>query len=247
MKNQSSKSSAPIIVSTIILTSVLFLTACSSKKMAKVTPPPPTPVAPTATLAATPNVVQQGQATTLTWQTTSATETTIEGLGVVPGSGSRTLAPDRSKTFTLVAKGAGGTAEASTRVIVNPAAAQMAQPSPSEVDSLAKNLKDVFFDFNVASIRADEAPVTKNDASLLARHSEVSILVEGHCDERGSEEYNLALGASRANAVKEALIQQGVDASRINTVSYGKEKPFCTQDTEECWQQNRRDHLVVQR
>ncbi len=231
----------------VVLTGILLLTACSSKKMAKVTPPPAPPTAPTATLTATPSVVQQGQATTLTWQTTSATDTNIEGLGTVPPSGSRSLAPGSSQTYTLVAKGAGGTVEASTRVTVNPAAAKATPTSPGEVDNFAKSLKDVFFDYDVANIRADETPVTTNDAGLLARHPEVSVLVEGHCDDRGSEEYNLVLGTSRAKAVKEALIKQGVDASRIKTVSYGKEKPFCTQENQECWQQSRRDHLVVQR
>jgi peptidoglycan-associated lipoprotein len=129
---------------------------------------------------------------------------------------------------------------------VNPAAARAVPASAGEVENLAKNLKDVFFDFDAAVIRADEATITKDDASLLARHPEAGILVEGHCDDRGSEEYNLVLGTSRATAVKEALVRQGVDASRIKTVSYGKEKPFCAQENEECWQQNRRDHLVVQ-
>jgi peptidoglycan-associated lipoprotein len=241
--NHSFRPSAPLIV----LASMLLLTACSGKKMAKVTPPSaPPPVAPTAALAANPNVVQQGQATALTWRTTSATDITIEGLGGVPASGSRSITPGSSQTYTLVAKGAGGTAEASARVTVNPAAAQVAPASPSDIDSFTRGLKDVFFDFNAANIRPDEAPVTKDDASLLAQHSGVNILIEGHCDERGSEEYNLALGESRANSVKASLIRQGVDASRIKTVSYGKEKPFCTQESEECWQQNRRDHLVVQ-
>jgi peptidoglycan-associated lipoprotein len=239
--NYSFRSSAPLIV----LAGTLFLTACS-KKTAKVAPPSaPPPVAPTATLAATPTVLQQGQATTLTWQTTSATDITIEGLGGVPASGSRSVTPVSSQTYTLVAKGAGGTAEASARVTVNPAAAQVASASPED-DGFASNLKDVFFDFSAANIRPDEVPVTKDDASLLAQHSGVNILIEGHCDERGSEEYNLALGESRANSVKASLIRQGVDASRIKTVSYGKEKPFCTQEKEECWQQNRRDHFVVQ-
>jgi peptidoglycan-associated lipoprotein len=233
--------------SMVLLTGMLFLTACS-KKVTKVTPPaPPSPVAPTATLAATPSAVQQGQATTLTWQTTSATDITIEGIGAVPASGSRSVTPDSSKTYTLVAKGAGGTAEASARVTVNAAPAKAARALPSDSDSFARNLKDVFFDFDAANIRADEAPVTKNDANLLAQHPGVNVLIEGHCDDRGSEEYNLALGVSRANSVRAALIQQGVDSGRIKTVSYGKEKPFCTQENEPCWQQNRRDHLVVQR
>jgi peptidoglycan-associated lipoprotein len=72
-------------------------------------------------------------------------------------------------------------------------------------------------------------------------------LIEGHCDDRGSEEYNLALGESRAETMKKALVTAGVDASRARTISYGKEKPFCTEETDSCWQQNRRDHLKLNR
>jgi peptidoglycan-associated lipoprotein len=233
--------------STAVLTGILFLTACSSKKMTTTkTPPAPPPVAPTATLAAAPNVIQQGQSTTLTWQTSGATQIAINGLGTVPAAGSRSVAPGSTQTYTLTATGAGGTTEARAMVTVNPKAAAAAPTAATDGDSLAR-IKDVFFDFNVAAIRADEVPVTQSDAHLLAQHPEVSVLIEGHCDDRGSEEYNLALGVSRATAVKTALIQQGVDAARIKTVSYGKEKPFCTKEDESCWQQNRRDHFVVQR
>jgi peptidoglycan-associated lipoprotein len=75
----------------------------------------------------------------------------------------------------------------------------------------------------------------------------VKIQIEGHCDDRGSEEYNLALGASRANSLKDALSRSGVSTDRISTISYGKEKPFCNADDDQCWQQNRRDHFVYQR
>ena len=224
----------------------LFLTACS-KKVAKVTPPPPPPPgAPTATLAASPDVLQQGQSTQLTWQTTNATEVTIEGLGTVPASGSRSTTPGSSTTYTLVAKGPGGTRDASARVTVNPMAKAMPTASPSEQDLFASNVKDVFFDFNKYDLRPDEAQVAQHNASFLAQHPDIKVLVAGHCDDRGSEEYNLALGASRANSVKQALEQQGVNSGQIATASYGKERPFCTQDNEECWQQNRRDHFVFQ-
>lgn len=122
-----------------------------------------------------------------------------------------------------------------------------AKPQPSESDLFAKNVRDVFFNFDDSAIRSDQAPVTQSDATFLSQHSGVNVLIEGHCDDRGSEMYNLALGERRANTVKEALIRQGVDPNRIKTVSYGKEKPFCTEDNEQCWQQNRRDHFVLQR
>jgi peptidoglycan-associated lipoprotein len=233
---------------TAALAGMLLLAACS-KKVAKVTPPPPPPpTAPTATLAANPNVIQQGQSTTLTWQTANANDITIAGLGTVSPSGSRTVTPGTSTTYTLIAKGPGGTEDATTRVTVNPApAAKAVTPQPSEEELFAKNMKDVFFDFNKAAIRPDEVAVSDNDAQFLEQHGDIKIMVEGHCDDRGSEEYNLALGASRANSLKQSLEQQGINADRIETTSYGKEKPFCTQEDEQCWQENRRDHLVFER
>jgi len=234
----------------LALTAMLLLAACNSKKIAKVaqpvTPPPPPPE-PTATLSATPDSIQQGQSTVLSWQTTNATDITIEGLGVVPSSGSRSATPPASRTYTLIAKGSGGTSQASARITVNPPVTRGASPQPSDGDLFAKNVNDVFFDFDDSKIRSDEAAVTDKDASFLSQHSNINVLIEGHCDDRGSEIYNLALGESRANSVKEALIKHGVDPSRIKTVSYGKEKPFCDQENEQCWQQNRRDHFVLQR
>lgn len=230
------------------LSGTFFLAACN-KHVAKVTPPPPPPpAAPTATLAANPNVIQQGQSTTLTWRTMNANDITIEGLGTVPASGSRSVIPGESTTYTLIAKGPGGTNDASARVTVNPApAARVVTPQPSEADLFAKNVKDLFFDFNKANVRPDEVPVANNDAQFLDQHPDIKIMVEGHCDDRGSEEYNIALGVNRANTLKQSLEQEGVSADRINTISYGKEKPFCTADNEQCWQQNRRDHVVFER
>jgi peptidoglycan-associated lipoprotein len=231
------------------ISGMCFLVACHHQ-VAKVTPPPPPPppAAPTATLAANPNVIQQGQSTTLAWKTMNANDITIEGLGTVPASGSRSITPDASTTYTLVAKGPGGTNDASARVTVNPVpAAQVAAPQPSEEDLFAKNVKDLFFDFNKANVRPDEVQVTNNDAQFLDQHPDIKIMVEGHCDDRGSEEYNIALGVNRANTMKQSLEQEGVSSGRINTISYGKEKPFCTADDEQCWQQNRRDHVVLAR
>jgi len=225
-----------------------FILAGCSKKVAKVTPPaPPAPPSPTASLAASPDVIQQGQSTTLTWQTQHANDITIQGLGTVPASGSRTVKPDYSTTYTLTAKGPGGTQDADTRVTVNAApAARMATPGPTEADLFGRNVKDVYFNFDRYNIRPDEVQVTGTDAKFLDSHPDIKILVEGHCDDRGSEEYNLALGDSRAHSLKESLEKEGVSADRIKTVSYGKEKPFCTVDDEQCWQQNRRDHVIFQ-
>jgi peptidoglycan-associated lipoprotein len=231
----------------VALAGALLLSAACSKKVAKVTTPnPPAPTAPTATLAANPSVIQQGQSTVLTWQTNNASEITVAGLGTLPPSGSRTVVPSSSTTYTLVANGPGGTADASARVTVNVPMSK-AEPSPSDEDLFSKNVKDIFFDYNKADVRSDEMPTTQNNSAFLSQHPNVKVVIEGHCDDRGSEEYNLALGTSRAESAKQALVQQGIAAERITTVSLGKEKPFCNQDNEQCWQQNRVDHFVFAR
>jgi peptidoglycan-associated lipoprotein len=232
------------------LAGVLLLAGCH-KKAAKVTPPPPpapAPTAPTATLAANPSVILQGQSTVLTWQTSNANEITIAGLGTLLPSGSRSITPTESTTYTLVAKGPGGTKEVSARVTVNaPIAKVTAPPPPSDEDLFGKNVKDVFFDYDKSVIRPDQTSTVQNDAAFLSQHPNIKVLIEGHCDDRGSEEYNIALGTSRAESVKQVLLQHGISAERIKTISYGKEKPFCTQDNEQCWQQNRVDHFVFER
>jgi peptidoglycan-associated lipoprotein len=230
-----------------VLAGALSLAGCS-KKAAQATPPsaPPAPPAPTATLAASPDAIQPGQSAALTWQTQNASDITISGLGTVPASGTRSVAPNASTTYTLVAKGPGGTQDASARVTVNSLVAN-ATPAPSEEDLFAKNVRDVLFDYDKADIRSDQSLTAQNDASFLLQHPSIKVLVEGHCDDRGSEEYNLALGTSRAESLKRTLLLQGVSADRVKTISYGKEKPFCTQDNDQCWQQNRVDHFAIAR
>jgi peptidoglycan-associated lipoprotein len=110
-----------------------------------------------------------------------------------------------------------------------------------------QNVKDIFFDFDKYNIRADQEEVMRADAQFLAQHPAIKITIEGHCDERGSIEYNLALGDHRANSVREALVAAGVGADRIHTISYGKERPVCTEQNEGCWQRNRRAHFVYQK
>jgi len=219
------------------------------KKEAQATPPPPPPppAAPTATLAANPAVIEQGQSTTLTWQTNNASDIRIDGIGGVMASGSRTITPGSSTTYTLTAKGPGGTKDASTRVTVNLKVAQIPAPSISDEDLFAQNMKDVLFDYDKSNIRTDQANNAEKDGAFLAQHPSIKVVVEGHCDDRGSEEYNLALGTQRAESLKHSLLQQGVSVDRIKTVSYGKEKPFCTDDNEGCWQRNRADHLAFAR
>lgn len=106
-------------------------------------------------------------------------------------------------------------------------------------------LGDAMFDYDAADLRDDARTALAANAEFMKRNSAVQVLVEGHCDERGTSEYNLALGDRRANAAKDYVVSLGVDGSRVRTVSYGKERPSCDAETEDCWQQNRRAHFVI--
>ena len=162
------------------------------------------------------------------------------------GSSDRNLSCE--SVYTLTAKGPGGTQEASARITVNPVhTAQAPVSSVSEEELFNRNIKDVFFDFNKSDLRSDQGATAQGDATFLKQHASLGVVIEGHCDDRGSEEYNLALGDTRANSLKESLLAQGVSAERIKIISYGKEHPFCSDDNDACWQQNRRDHLALQR
>ena len=129
-----------------------------------------------------------------------------------------------------------------------------AQPPSLEPDILSADLatlnrkgylKDAFFDYDRAELREDARAALLADAQWLKKYPSAKIMIEGHCDERGTEEYNFALGDRRANAAREYLASLGVPATRIASVSYGKERPFCSQETESCWQENRRGHLLI--
>jgi len=234
------------IVAALASLMVLASAGCKKKEVAP-PPPPPPPPQPTASLTANPSTIQRGQSTTLTWQTTNATDVTLEGIGAVEANGSRQVTPSDSTTYRLTAKGAGGTQEATARVTVTQPPPPPVAAAPSDEELFNQNVKDAFFDFDKSDIRPDAQQALMADAAFLQQHPNIRFTVEGHCDERGSTEYNLGLGDRRATAVKDFLVQQGVSADRIRTISYGKEKPFCTEHTEDCWQQNRRGHFVYQR
>jgi peptidoglycan-associated lipoprotein len=119
-----------------------------------------------------------------------------------------------------------------------------AAPAESAADLFARNVKDIFFDYDKYGLREDQQGSANGNAQFLASHSDIQFEIEGHCDDRGSAEYNLALGDSRAQSVKDYLLRSGVSADRIHVISYGKERPFCTEDNDQCWQENRRAHFV---
>ena len=119
-----------------------------------------------------------------------------------------------------------------------------ARPQPKEFVAVA-DLKPIYFDFDKYDIRPGDAKVLDANAQWLKSNAEQLILIEGHCDERGTNEYNLALGERRAKSTMNYLVSQGVQASRITIISYGEERPTCTQKNEECWSKNRRAQFLV--
>jgi peptidoglycan-associated lipoprotein len=106
-------------------------------------------------------------------------------------------------------------------------------------------LTDIHFDYNDFTVRPQDSEILRANATWLSQHPNAKVQVEGHCDERGSEEYNIALGAKRAQAAKDFLVTLGVAASRLSTISYGKELPLCNEHEDSCWARNRRAHFVV--
>ncbi len=225
-----------------------LLSGCPSKTpVAQTPPPPPPPPAPTAVIQAVPATVEQGQSVTITWKTENASDVTIEQIGAVQASGSQTLTPTESVTYHITAKGPGGVQQADARVTLL-AVGGVSQPASPVEESAAPpdtaNRLDVFFDLDDFSIRPDQVSTINNDVQFLKEHPEVHVIVEGHCDEMGSTDYNLALGDKRAAGVKFALEKAGVKPTRIRTVSYGKELPVCTESSETCWKLNRRAHIT---
>lgn len=128
---------------------------------------------------------------------------------------------------------------------VEPKEAKLQEGAVSAKTEEPSALKDVLFDYDKYSIRDDARPVLDNVASFLKKNGTINISIEGHCDERGTNEYNLALGEKRAKAAKDYLISLGVMPARLSIITYGEEKPLCTEHNETCWQKNRRAHFVV--
>ncbi|HVB98857.1 MAG TPA: peptidoglycan-associated lipoprotein Pal [Candidatus Dormibacteraeota bacterium] len=237
----------------ILLVSALtvFAGACAKKHVAALppapTPPAAAPAPPTVKLSASPDFITRGQSSKLTWTSQNATHLDLEpSVGPVQSNGSSTVTPDQSTTYTITATGPGGNAVDTVRVTVGaPSVAQPSAPSATMAELFAQDVKDAFFDYNKADIRPDAQQALTQTAEFLRSHPGVDVTVEGHCDERGSLEYNLGLGQRRANAAKQFLVSLGISADRMTTMSWGKEHPFCTEHNETCWQQNRRAHFVM--
>jgi peptidoglycan-associated lipoprotein len=231
------------------LAAAAFTAGCGKKPVVSSPPPsaPPPAARPTVTLQANPTAVNKGDSSTLSWSSTNATQLTISPeVGAVAPEGSTKVTPSDSVTYTITASGPGGSADSSVRITV---AAPTAAPPPAVNATLEemflREVQDAYFDLDKADIRSDARSALAKSADFLRNYPQVKVVVEGHCDERGSTEYNLALGDRRAAAVKQYLVSLGIGADRMSTVSYGKEKPFCMESNENCWQKNRRGHFVM--
>ena len=235
-----------------LLAVAVMVAGCSHPRATPTTsapPPPPPPMPqPTVTLQASPAMIQKGESVTLTWSSTNATQLDLQpAVGQVAPEGSVRVTPDASTTYTITATGPGGNAQASARITV----AEPPPPPPAVTESLEdlfrKNVRDAFFDYDRSDIRPDARVALAQTAEFLRTNPSVRVTLEGHCDERGSTEYNIALGDRRAQAARQYLASLGVSADRMEAISFGKEKPFCTESNETCWQQNRRAHFVMAR
>jgi peptidoglycan-associated lipoprotein len=231
-----------------MLAAAVFAFGC--KQPPKPPPPPPAPApaqaTPTVTLQASPTTIDKGGTSTLSWNSTDATQLAITpDVGAVTAQGSTKVTPADSTTYTITATGPGGSASATASVTVNAPPAPVEQPKgPTDDELFMREVRDAYFDYDKADLRADARTALSKTADFLKNYPRFKVIIEGHCDERGSTEYNLGLGDRRATAVKQYLVSLGVAGDRISTVSYGKEKPFCMESNEACWQQNRRGHFV---
>lgn len=246
---------------TVALAAVMLvaLTACGKKKAATTTPPPPPPQAPAAEkpvinfFNAEPSTIEKGQGSSLRWSISNATNITIDqGIGQVSPNGRRTVYPADTTTYTLSAASSQGESTTSTVTVTvsTPPTTPAPVPAPpqSAAEMLAGQVKDVYFDYDKDDIRDDQQATLQGDATALkqifAAHPDFTVVIEGNCDERGSAEYNLGLGDRRASKTKEALVGMGVPADKLRTISYGKERPVCTDQAEECYQRNRHCHFA---
>lgn len=236
---------------------IVLAGACHKRIPAAVTPapaapaPPPPPGPPTCEITAVPGSITMGQSVTLSWTTNNATTVELNpGLGTQQAEGSTSVTPSGSTTYTLALTGQSGSGQCEARVTVTPAAPPSASVQESNIGTegagaSSSPFEDAFFAFNKSNIDASAETALTHDAAYLKSHPNLKIRIGGYCDQRGSEEYNLGLGQRRADAAKAFLVNSGVPADNIATVSYGKDRPFCTETTDACYQKNRRAHFVV--
>jgi peptidoglycan-associated lipoprotein len=235
-----------LLISACALT--LVVAGCN-KKPQKAAPstytPPPAAVKPTVSLSADKTTINPGESAKLTWTSTDANNVSIAPeVGAVTAQGTTTVTPAKSTTYTITASGPGGNADATVSIAVN-TPAPVTEAKTSSIDELfLQEVADAYFDYDSAELRPDARQAIQKDAAFFKQYPTMRVTIEGHCDERGSTEYNLALGQRRANAVMQYLVSLGIPESRLNATSWGKEKPFCMEATEACYAKNRCGHFV---
>jgi peptidoglycan-associated lipoprotein len=243
----------------IAIVLVAFASGCKKKAPPPPPPPPPPkaeapapppPAAPDISdFSAEPSSIERGQSSTLKWTVTGANQISIDnGVGTVQATGSRGVYPNDTTTYKLTANGPGGTLSKTATVSVAAPPPPAPPPAPkASISDRINALQDAYFDYDKSDMREDARSALTKDAdlikSILQDFPDAAITVEGHCDERGSAEYNLGLGDRRATAAKDFLVQLGVPADKLKTISYGKERPVCTESNEACWQRNRHAHF----
>jgi len=244
----------------LTLTAALMLVVaagCHKKTPPPPPPPAPAPVAPAANkpvinyFTAEPTTVSSGQPSSLRWSVTDATSVEMDnGIGQGSPNGRRAVYPTGTTTYNMTATGPGGTTDGQATVTVSAPPAPPpapAQAAPTAAEILARQVQDIHFDYDKSDIRPEDQPTLQADANALktifSMDPNFLVTIEGHCDERGSAEYNIGLGDRRASATKDALVALGVPGDKVKTVSYGKERPLCTDATEDCYARNRRAHF----
>ena len=258
----------------LTFTLVLIALASACSKHTPLPPPPPPapdttgggapsqpPAAGTPVIAEfsiEPSTIERGQSAVLRWNVTGSNNVAISnGLGTVPPQGTQRITPQQTTSYILTASGPGGDASRTATVTVT----GPPPPPPTNTNTTSRNdrrtldvrvqsdLQDALYDYDSNNIREDARVALTTDADalkrILADFPTAKINIEGHCDERGSAEYNLGLGDRRATSAKDFLVQLGIPADRLMTISYGKERPVCTEGDEGCWQRNRRAHFSV--
>lgn len=242
----------------ILLTAGLALVGCHSHRPplgpvaeAPSANPPEPPAPPVCKLTAEPAAIDAGKSVTLSWSSQNATDVNIDpSLGKQLTEGSVSASPENSTTYVLTATGPSGSATCTARVTVSAASTPPA-PSVSEENiaggggALSSQIQDIFFDYDSAELRPDAQDTLTKDAALLKAHAGAPISIQGNCDQRGSEEYNLGLGQRRANAARDFLANLGISGSSMTAVSFGRDRLTCTDNSEDCYKQNRRDHFEV--
>jgi peptidoglycan-associated lipoprotein len=211
------------------------------------------PPSPTVTLTAEPSSIERGKSATLKWSSSNATSASLnQGIGTVPTTGSREVFPTQTTEYALTVTGPGGPGSATATVTVRTPPPPPPPPAPSQTFSqvIQKDLRDAYFDYDKSDVRSDAEATLRSNADALKqifpKFPSDSVVIEGHCDERGTNEYNLALGDRRATSARDFLVNLGVPASKLRTISYGEERPQCTDSDESCWQRNRRAHFAAQ-